>query len=456
MSYSANDPILGKGTVTAAGIQQFFVERGKTAAPQFAPDGKYKAPPADIGEIIRELANQYGVNADMMAAQIGHESAWWQSAIVRAKNNPSGLGATNDAPMENAITFPSAWYGIRATVAHLLSYTLGDESPLVQHSLRHEILRNAGYLGIATLWRDLNGRWAWPGETYAQSIAARANDLVSFAEQRGEIDEEDPMSAQIPGFKWHPAARTHYSRGRARKITGFAIHYTAGTNSLDWLTHTSSPPVSSTFLIKNKPTLDDRGWQLVAIEDTPWTTGNANSFTVSSEYEHTGGPVSDAAYEVMAQTVIDTAAYVEANSRGAIPLNRQGVKGHKEWVGGGTVCPDGISVDRIVDEIKKRQKPEPPKPDVSRYFPETGHYIAHGFKSYWEAHDNPAQHGLPISEEFDRDGVTVQYFERARYEWQPDIANNPQGVVLGRIGAESIKELREKYPDAFERQDPPE
>ncbi|MBX6341852.1 MAG: hypothetical protein IRY97_05290, partial [Thermomicrobiaceae bacterium] len=47
--------------------------------------------------------------------------------------------------------------------------------------------------------------------------------------------------------------------------------------------------------------------------------------------------------------------------------------------------------------------------------------------------------GYPISEEF-RDpqtGLTVQYFERARFEYHP--ANpDPYKVLLGRLGAEAL------------------
>lgn len=197
VSYSADTPILGNGKVPPDAVQAFFVERGKAAAPQFAPDGSYKPPPDDIGQRIVTLADSYGINSDMLAAQIGHESAWWQSRIVRDKNNPSGLGATNDAPYENAITFERPVDGIRATIAHLLSYVHGDDNPIRDQSYRHEVLRNAGYLGVASAWRDLNGRWAWPGETYAQSIAARANDLVAFAESNEFPPEQEEKSMSI-------------------------------------------------------------------------------------------------------------------------------------------------------------------------------------------------------------------------------------------------------------------
>jgi hypothetical protein len=34
--------------------------------------------------------------------------------------------------------------------------------------------------------------------------------------------------------------------------------------------------------------------------------------------------------------------------------------------------------------------------------------------------------------------MTVQYFERARFEWHPDLSGTPYEVLLGRLGAEHI------------------
>jgi hypothetical protein len=41
--------------------------------------------------------------------------------------------------------------------------------------------------------------------------------------------------------------------------------------------------------------------------------------------------------------------------------------------------------------------------------------------------------GFPISEEFRENGVTVQYFERARFEWRPENAP-PWDVLLAHFG----------------------
>jgi len=83
----------------------------------------------------------------------------------------------------------------------------------------------------------------------------------------------------------------------------------------------------------------------------------------------------------------------------------------------------------------------------TRYFPETGHTIGGSFRAFWEAHGGIVPFGLPITEEFQErnalDGTmrTVQYFERVRFEWHPELATSPDGVhpeavQLGAVGAQ--------------------
>ncbi len=70
------------------------------------------------------------------------------------------------------------------------------------------------------------------------------------------------------------------------------------------------------------------------------------------------------------------------------------------------------------------------------FFPETGHSLAYGFKDYWEGHGGLYVYGYPISEEFQEGGYTVQYFERARFEYHPENQGTQFEVLLGRIGAD--------------------
>jgi hypothetical protein len=83
-------------------------------------------------------------------------------------------------------------------------------------------------------------------------------------------------------------------------------------------------------------------------------------------------------------------------------------------------------------------------------FPETGKTVRGPFLAYWYANGGLAQQGLPITDEFAEsnpsDGKTysVQYFERARFEYHPENAA-PYTVLLGLLGSE---QYRARYPNA--------
>ncbi len=73
-----------------------------------------------------------------------------------------------------------------------------------------------------------------------------------------------------------------------------------------------------------------------------------------------------------------------------------------------------------------------------RYFPETGHWVSHGFLAYWEQFGGLPVFGYPLTEEY-RDPQTqlvTQWFERARFEWHPGAWPARYDVLLGRLGVE--------------------
>lgn len=116
----------------------------------------------------------------------------------------------------------------------------------------------------------------------------------------------------------------------------------------------------------------------------------------------------------------------------------------------------GGSMMRYSDErLPTAPLPEGTEADA-RYFPQTGHYIVEqAFLDYYEGHgldlgdrgisdrESLALFGFPVSESFPEinpdtgEVLTVQYFERARFEYHP---NNPDPykVLLGRLSANSL------------------
>lgn len=76
----------------------------------------------------------------------------------------------------------------------------------------------------------------------------------------------------------------------------------------------------------------------------------------------------------------------------------------------------------------------------SQFFAQTNHTVSGIFLQYWNSHGGLAQQGYPISDVFaeksDVDGQVrlVQYFERAEFEYHPDLAGTQYEVLLSLLG----------------------
>jgi hypothetical protein len=79
-----------------------------------------------------------------------------------------------------------------------------------------------------------------------------------------------------------------------------------------------------------------------------------------------------------------------------------------------------------------------PNPATILWFPQTQHTLHAAFREYWSSQGGLARFGYPLTEEFPEQGsdgntYTVQYFERARFEWHPQ-NHAPYTVLLGLLG----------------------
>lgn len=86
--------------------------------------------------------------------------------------------------------------------------------------------------------------------------------------------------------------------------------------------------------------------------------------------------------------------------------------------------------------------------EQTRWFAATGHTVddTYGFLSYWRDHDGAYLLGLPVTEVLDEDGITVQYFERARLEYHPKLEGGT--ILRGRIGADYARALWRTFQPA--------
>ncbi len=97
---------------------------------------------------------------------------------------------------------------------------------------------------------------------------------------------------------------------------------------------------------------------------------------------------------------------------------------------------------RTLDQAKSAAQPG----DFQRcvYFEQTKHNACFGFLAYWQHFGGLDAFGYPLTEEFTfvdpatGRPTTIQYFERARFEWHPGSTPVRYDVELGRIGSEVL------------------
>ncbi len=122
--------------------------------------------------------------------------------------------------------------------------------------------------------------------------------------------------------------------------------------------------------------------------------------------------------------------------REALAIPRERVLGHQEL--SPTSCPGTLMADFVYPYRAGKDAPMA----EGRFFPETGHFVGHGFWRFWVENGGLPIFGYPLTEEVREvceDGVerTVQYFERAVFEWHEDKPGKP--VLLRRLGAQAAR-----------------
>lgn len=127
-----------------------------------------------------------------------------------------------------------------------------------------------------------------------------------------------------------------------------------------------------------------------------------------------------------------------------------GVRG--EAAPGGAVTPTRVVVPTPAPTVGVVTVPG----SARQVFPETGKTVGGLFLDYWQENGGLAQQGFPISDlvgersELDGKGYTVQYFERAVFEYHPE-NEAPYDVLLSQLGTFRYKQ---KYPQGAPEQKP--
>ncbi len=110
-----------------------------------------------------------------------------------------------------------------------------------------------------------------------------------------------------------------------------------------------------------------------------------------------------------------------------------------------------VQLTLLGDLLTTPRRPFPqPQPFTSTadhvFFPQTGHSLSLGFLKFFNKYGALDAFGYPISEELqesNNDGsgraYNVQYFQRARFEYHPELAGTPYEVELGLLGDQHIQ-----------------
>ena len=110
--------------------------------------------------------------------------------------------------------------------------------------------------------------------------------------------------------------------------------------------------------------------------------------------------------------------------------------------------PDAYKVQLglLVDDLGYRFPPAlpeqipPSNSNLHHYFSETEHVVSYAFLEYFRGNGAVDIFGYPRSEFMYEDGYIVQYFQRVRMEWHPEIVSGPQ-VRLTNLGETCIERL---------------
>ncbi len=163
-------------------------------------------------------------------------------------------------------------------------------------------------------------------------------------------------------------------------------------------------------------------WRVMNTGGVPWNGDYRLVFKGRNQF---GGPVSV------------PLPYLMPGQTGAVSVRLRAPTACGECMGVWSMQgPGGLNLgDDLWVSIGLRDKlPTDPAPRVNSpdaiYYAQTGHNIFGGFRKFFETNGGIDIFGYPRTEELIEDGKTVQYFQRARFEYHPEYAGTPYEVQL--------------------------
>lgn len=168
-------PIMGETQATVDQFVEYFESSGNDFPSDVYGD-KGAETIEDFVRIVIEESEDEGVRAEVVFCQAMKETGWlkFDGDVEPDQCNFAGLGATGGGA--GGAAFEDVRTGIRAQVQHLKAYA--SIEPLVNDCVdpRFDLVTR----GSAPYLTGLNGKWAVPGTTYGQDIAAMIERLYEF------------------------------------------------------------------------------------------------------------------------------------------------------------------------------------------------------------------------------------------------------------------------------------
>ncbi len=161
------------------------------------------------------------------------------------------------------------------------------------------------------------------------------------------------------------------------------------------------------------------------------------------QYRFTGGErrvdVFWTTRDMAAEDYEETTLFVECGCEEALVRGWDGSLHHILYTNNGSLMlrPEAAGVPLFIEYDTRLAAAAAP---TQRYFAQSGHTLSGSFLQYWEEHGGLSRFGYPLTEEIIEPDPTsgkprvVQYFERTRFEYFPELAETPFVVQTARLG----------------------
>lgn len=322
-------------------------------------------------------------------------------------------------------------------------------------------------------WHDLAFRLVDPSYVYAQQHCTTPGTIIpKFAPKDDGNDPAGYLQSVLTFMNqhqtqggapvvdiWYPQAKrgttpyqnvgADYGRSFPATVTDVVMHHTDGSyqSAINYFAAPGrgSSGTSAHFVIARTGEVT----QIVPLNNIAWHAGNWDENVKSIGIEHEQSQV-NGQWQDWPDALLNASAELLAWLKGQ--MHTFNVYPHKNFTS--TTCPGNLPIAEIEQRMGGAKPAAPPsKPDDNpcRFYPQTGHTLCLGFRAFYDSYGPKAlpTFGYPISQEFQENGLTVQYLERARFELHPDFDGNPWHVQLGRIAADDAAKAKAANPEPF-------